>query len=162
MEARDPTSIEYKKMEEELRSNKYKYEKLLEEFEKFRSEISFRPKEIIRENKNEDQLKIFELLINHLKDESAKQNRESIDLINSMVAKLDDSKKGGYDGRLLEELFNLRNEVTSLKKDKEDRSMNCLAESVAEYQYKIQSLEQVFLLLFLGNFQWNNFKRKLA
>ena len=42
----------------------------------------------------------------------------------------------------------MRNEVSTLKRDREEKSINGLAESVAEYQYKIQSLEQVFIVLF--------------
>jgi len=56
-----------------------------------------------------------------MREDSANQNRASIDLINSMVSRLEDrgeSKKGNQDGRFLEELFNLRNEVSTLKREK--------------------------------------------
>lgn len=64
-------------------------------------------------------MRIFEALITHLREESANQNRASMDLINSMIAKVDERKKHGEaDGnsRVLDELFHLRNEVTSLKR----------------------------------------------
>lgn len=35
-------------------------------------------------------MKLFEALINHLREESSNQNRASMDLISSMVAKIDE------------------------------------------------------------------------
>lgn len=71
------------------------------EFERYKREVSDRPREIIREkSNNDDQMRLFEALINHLREESANQNRASMDLFNSMVAKIDtknekEKKKGG-------------------------------------------------------------------
>jgi hypothetical protein len=60
---------------------------------------------------------MFELLISYLKEASTNQSKASIDLINSMIAKIEEKferKKAGNDevGKLLEQLFQLRNEVT--------------------------------------------------
>lgn len=55
--------------------------------------MSDRPKEVIRETRNDDQMKLFEALINHLREESVNQNRASMDLISSMVAKLDEKNE---------------------------------------------------------------------
>lgn len=71
------------------------------EFERYKREVSDRPREIIREkSNNDDQMRLFEALINHLREESINQNRASMDLFNSMVAKIDtknekEKKKGG-------------------------------------------------------------------
>jgi len=73
----------------------------LGEFERYKREVSDRPREIIREkSNNDDQMRLFEALINHLREESINQNRASMDLFNSMVAKIDtknekEKKKGG-------------------------------------------------------------------
>lgn len=65
----------------------------MNEFERYKREASDRPREIIREKSNDDQMRIFEALINHLREESANQNRASMDLINSMVAKIDEKNE---------------------------------------------------------------------
>lgn len=57
-----------------------------------------------------------------------------------------ESPKGAEDAnRLLEELFHLRNEVSTLKVQKEDPNKSSplinLAESMADYQSKIRKLE---------------------
>jgi hypothetical protein len=38
---------------------------------------------------------MFETLITHLKEESVNQNRASMDLLNSMIAKMDEKKRTG-------------------------------------------------------------------
>ena len=82
-----------RRLEDDLRTQKHKYEMLLHEFEKYKREVSERPKEVIRDNLNEDQNKLFEALINHLREESLNQNRASMDLISSMVAKMDEKNE---------------------------------------------------------------------
>lgn len=178
MQPKDQTAtIELRRLEEDLRSQKQRYEILLGEFEKYKREVNDRPpREIIKEkNTGEDQMRIFEALIAHLREESANQNRASMDLFNSMVAKIDEKnerekRKGSANdqnsSKLLEELFHLRNEVTSMKREKEvDKStplINNLAESMAEYQSKIRKLEDVNILYNIGNRRWNNYEREFS
>lgn len=45
---------------------------------------------MIKENKGEDQTKIFEAIIHHLKEDSANQSKATMDLLASMVAKIDE------------------------------------------------------------------------
>lgn len=84
-------------MEDELKSQKHKYEMLIAEFDKYKREVSDRPKEVVKvvdNRQNEEQLKLFETLINHLREESSNQNRQiSIDLISSMVAKIEEKNE---------------------------------------------------------------------
>lgn len=48
----------------------------------------------IKDDKSsQEQIRLFETLINHLKDEAAHQNRASVDLIASMVAKIDEKNE---------------------------------------------------------------------
>ena len=69
---------------------------LLVEFDKYKKEMSEKPKEVVKvvdNRQNEEQIKLFETLINHLREESSNQNRASIDLISSMVAKIEDKNE---------------------------------------------------------------------
>jgi hypothetical protein len=74
-----------------------------------------------------------------------------MDLLKSMVAKLDERserQKGGDEGtKLLEELFQLKHEVTSLKREKESEKENPIianmVETVTEHKGQIRELEQV-------------------
>jgi hypothetical protein len=77
-------------------------------------------------------MRMFEALIAHLREESVNQNRASMDLLNSMIAKIDERKRvggGEEETRMLEELFQLRNEVTSLKRERDGEKLNPLMES---------------------------------
>lgn len=158
------------------------------EFDKYKREVAERPREVIRETKpnNEDQqLKMMETLLNHLKEEAANQNRASVDLISSMVAKLDEKNERERErkrereereremeeqnsrrkinikseadenaNRLLQELFHLRNEVSTLKiKEDPNRSTPIIdmAASMADYQSRIRKLEEVPYVITVGN-----------
>lgn len=181
-------SGEVRRLEDELRAGRQRYEVLQMEFERYKTEVSSRPKEIVQikdDKGTAEQIRLFEALINHLKDEAANQSRASADLISSMVAKLDEKHqrdrereqerlererrdredreraereqrnkgkqvqpKANEDAnRLLEELFHLRNEVSTLKEVRADpnRSVQIvnLADSMADYQSKIRKLEEV-------------------
>ncbi len=163
------------------------------EFDKYRREVADRPREVIREtkpNSEDQQLKMMETLLNHLKEEAANQNRASVDLISSMVAKLDEknerererkrereereremeeqnsrrkiSIKSEADenaNRLLQELFHLRNEVSTLKiKEDPNRSAPIIdmAASMADYQSRIRKLEEVPYVITVGNRRWQH------
>jgi hypothetical protein len=66
-------------------------------------------------------------------------------------------KKAGNDegGKMLEQLFQLRSEVTSLKREKEGERTNQLisssSENVIEYKHRIKLLEDVRISLSIGN-----------
>lgn len=95
-QSREPASNtnEIRRLEEDLRSQKHKYEMLIVEFDKYKREVSnSSPKVVVDNRQNEEQLKLFETLINHLREESTNQNRASIDLISSMVAKIEDKNE---------------------------------------------------------------------
>ena len=97
-QSREPAgnSHEVRRLEDELKSQKHKYEMLIAEFDKYKREVSDRPKEVVKvvdNRQNEEQLKLFETLINHLREESSNQNRASIDLISSMVAKIEEKNE---------------------------------------------------------------------
>lgn len=67
---------------------------LIVEFDKYKREVSnSSPKVVVDNRQNEEQLRLFETLINHLREESTNQNRASIDLISSMVAKIEDKNE---------------------------------------------------------------------
>jgi predicted component of type VI protein secretion system len=89
------TPNEFRRLEEDLRVQKQRYDNLLNDFEKYKRDTSDRTRETFRERSNDDQMRLFETLIDHLKEESANQNRASMDLLNSMIAKMDDRKKTG-------------------------------------------------------------------
>ena len=77
------------RLEEELRNKERSYQTLYSEFERYKSE----PVQKEETNTNNDQhLKIMETLIGHLKDESANQNRASMDLLASMMGKMQNKK----------------------------------------------------------------------
>lgn len=70
------------RLEEEVRIKERRYEVLLNEFEKYKSEA---PK---KEESGGDPFKFMESFLGHLKDESANQNKASLDLIASVMGKI--------------------------------------------------------------------------
>ena len=78
------------RLEEELRTKDRRYEILLAEFERYKinNANTHRPKD-----DHNQQRQLLETLIGHMREESASQNRASIDLINSMMNKFDNEKK---------------------------------------------------------------------
>jgi GTPase involved in cell partitioning and DNA repair len=113
----ETSSNEVRRLEDDLRNQKHNYEVLLNEFDKYRRNVGDRPREVIREKGNDDQMRMFEVVMEHIREESSKQNRASMDLLKSMVAKMDERNEkqrgvGEEGNKLLEELFNLKHEVT--------------------------------------------------
>jgi predicted component of type VI protein secretion system len=90
-----PNAYEGRRLEDELKGYKQRYDNLLHDFEKYKRETGDRTRETFRNRSNDDQMRMFETLIAHLKEESANQNRASMDLLNSMIAKMDDRKRVG-------------------------------------------------------------------
>jgi molecular chaperone GrpE (heat shock protein) len=57
-----------KRLEDDLKAQKQRYENLLHDFEKYKRETSDRTRETFRERSNDDQIRMFETLITHLKE----------------------------------------------------------------------------------------------
>jgi hypothetical protein len=140
IQPKDQTATnEVRRLEEDLRGQKQRYDSLMNEFEKVKRETNDdQTRETFRErNKNNgEQMRMFEALIAHLREESVNQNRASMDLLNSMITKMDERKRvggGEEETRMLEELFQLRNEVTSLKREREGEKLNPFKENANEY-----------------------------
>lgn len=66
----------------------------------------------------------------------------------------------------MQELLNLRQEVSSLRRDKDELGKSTpiinMADSLADYHSKIRQLEEVLIIDNLGNRRWLHLERKAA
>lgn len=140
------------RLEEELRNKERSYQVLYTEFEKYKAEA---PSKKDDKDNNNDHLKIMETLIGHLKDESANQNRASMDLLASMMGKMENKKstperkdktfEEQYH-QLSSENYQLKLEIAELKRERSSSpkavTPNLLVEGMG-FAQKIKELERV-------------------
>lgn len=82
-----------------------------------------------------------------MREDSAKQKKVSMDLLASMVDKLEGKQTGnGQDNsRILDEISNLKNEISYMRNNKEGSDNNIyggLIESAGDFANRVQQLEE--------------------
>lgn len=90
------SSGDVRRMEEELQQNKRKYDDLVHEFERYKLSYQYSGSSApVFDHKpnNNEQIQFFEKMIKQLKEDSANQSKASLDLVASVLNKLEEKDK---------------------------------------------------------------------